>query len=553
MNGADLIAHILRKEGVEHLPAFPHSDIIDSAAKVGIRPLIVRQERHALHMADGYARVHGGRKICATTVQHGPGSENAFGAVAQCFGDNVPVLHLPGGYARAELGVSPNYMAVRHMRGISKWCEMVYRAERIPQQMQSAFAQLRNGRPGPVVLEVPEDVFTESVDPALLEAYRVQRRSAPVADPQDVRELVDRLLGAGNPVIVAGQGVLYAQASGEVRALAELTRTPVLSTQNGKSCFPENHALALGCAGNSRPDPVNHFLDKADLILGIGTSFTRSSYITPFPVKGKTFAQLTNWEGDLSKDYPVDYGVIGDAKGTVAAMNDEIRARLGAGGRSDREHVAREVAARREAFLREWMPLLCSDEEPINPYRVIRDLMRLVDRTKTVVTHDAGSPRDQCTAFYESLVPGGYLGWGKTTQLGTGMGLAQGAKLARPDWTVVNFMGDASIGMVGMDFETAVRCELGTLSLVLKNGLMGGYSRHHPTASEKYRIESLGGDYAEVANALGGYGERVVKAAEVGPAIRRGLAHAERGRPALLEFVTSEEGRIPRNLPAGLD
>ena len=552
MNGADLIAHILRKEGVECLPAFPHADIIDSAAKVGIRPLIVRQERHALHMADGYARVHGGRKICATTVQHGPGSENAFGAVAQCFGDNVPVLHLPGGYPRAELGVAPNYMAVRHMQGITKWCELVYRAERIPQQMQSAFARLRNGRPGPVVLEVPEDVFTEEVDPALLDAYRVQRRSAPVADAHEVRELVDRLLGARNPVIVAGQGILYAQAGDELRTLAELTRTPVMSTQNGKSCFPEDHPLALGCAGNSRPDQVNHFLDKADLILGLGTSFTHSSYITPFPVRGKAFAQLTNWEGDLSKDYPVDYGVIGDAKGTIALMNDEVRARVGAGGRSDRDGVAGEVAARREAFMREWMPLLVSDEEPINPYRVIWDFMHSVDRTKTVVTHDAGSPRDQCTAFYQAVVPYSYLGWGKTTQLGTGMGLAQGAKLARPDATVAHFMGDASVGMVGMDFETAVRCGLGTLTLVLKNSLMGGYSRHHPTASEKYRIESLGGDYAELAKALGGYGERVEKAAEVKPAIRRGLAHAAQGRPALLEFITSEEGRIPRKLPAGL-
>ena len=552
MNGADLIAHILRKEGIECLPAFPHADIIDSAAKVGIRPLIVRQERHALHMADGYARVNGGRKFCATTVQHGPGSENAFGAVAQCFGDNVPVLHIPGGYARSELGVSPNFTAVRHMQGITKWCELVHRADRIPQQMQSAFAQLRNGRPGPVVLEVPEDIFGEEVDPGLLDTYRVQRRSAPVANAGDVRALVERLLAARDPVIVAGQGILYAGACDELREFAELTRTPVMSTQNGKSCFPEDHALALGCAGNSRPDPVNHFLEKADLILGLGTSFTRSSYITPFPVAGKTFVQLTNWEGDLAKDYPVDFGLIGDAKGTLALVNEELRARLGAEGRRERDGVAGEVRARREAFLREWMPLLSSDEEPINPYRVIRDLMHSVDRTRTVVTHDAGSPRDQCTAFYQALVPYSYLGWGKTTQLGTGMGLAHGAKLARPDWTVVNFMGDASIGMVGMDFESAVRCELGTLTLVLKNSVMGGYSEHHPAASEKYRIERLGGGYAEVAKALGGYGERVEKAAEVKPAIRRGLAAAAEGRPALLEFITSEEARIPRKLPAGL-
>ena len=552
MNGADLIAHILKKEGIECLPAFPHADIIDGAAKVGIRPLIVRQERHALHMADGYARVNGGRKICATTVQHGPGSENAFGAVAQCFAENVPVLHMPGGYARAELGVSPNFMAVRHMQGITKWCEFVYQADRIPQQMQSAFAQLRNGRPGPVVLEVADDIFAEEVDPALLDAYRVTRRSAPVANADDVCGLVDRLLAARAPVIVAGQGILYAGACEELRELAELTRTPVMSTQNAKSCFPENHALALGCAGNSRPDPVNHFLEKADLIVGLGTSFTHSSYITPFPTKGKTFIQLTNWEGDLSKDYPIDFGVIGDAKGTLALVNEEVRERVGAEGRTERDGVAGEVAERREAFMREWMPLMTSDEEPINPYRVIWDLMHSVDRTKTVVTHDAGSPRDQCTAFYQAIVPYSYVGWGKTTQLGTGLGIAQGAKLARPDWTVVNFMGDASIGMVGMELETAVRCELGTLTLVLKNSVMGGYSDYHPAASEKYRIEALSGDYADVAKALGGYGERVEKAAEVKPAIARGLAHAAEGKPALLEFITSEEGRIPRNLPAGL-
>ena len=405
MNGADLIAHILRAEGIECLPAFPHADIIDSAAKVGIRPLIVRQERQALHMADGYARVNGGRKICATTVQHGPGSENAFGAVAQCFGDNVPVLHLPGGYARSELGVSPNFMAARHMQGITKWCEFVHRADRIPQQMQSAFAQLRNGRPGPVVLEVPDDIFKEEVDPSLLDAYRVQRRSAPVANGEDVRALVERLLAARSPLIVAGQGILYGGACDELRELAELTRTPVMSTQNGKSCFPEDHALALGCAGNSRPDPVNHFLEKADLILGLGTSFTHSSYITPFPTQGKTFVQLTNWEGDLSKDYPIDYGVIGDAKGTLVLVNEEVRERVGSEGVRERDDVAAEVAAKREAFMREWMPLLTSDEEPINPYRVIWDLMHSVDRTKTVVTHDAGSPRDQCTAFYQAIVP----------------------------------------------------------------------------------------------------------------------------------------------------
>ncbi len=552
MNGADLIANILKKEGVEYIPAFPHSDIIDSAAKIGIRPLIVRQERHALHIADGFARMTGGQRICCTTVQYGPGSENAVGAVAQCYADNVPVLHMPGGYARADQGVQPNFNAARNMQLINKWCEMVYQADRIPQMMQNAFAMIRNGRPGPVTLEVPIDIFTEEVNPALLDRYKVQGRSRPVASGDDIQKLVDMLLSANKPVILAGQGILYAQAWDELLELAELTNTPVISTLNGKSCFAENHPLSLGCAGGARPDAVNHFLGKSDLVLGLGTSFTHSDYITPIPTRGKTFVQLTNWEGDISKDYPIDFAAIGDAKTSIAALVEEVKSRCGEEGRADTKGVIEEIAGLKKAFMDKWLPLLTSDESPISPYRVIWDLMHSVDLNKSVLTHDAGSPRDQITPFWESIVPHGYMGWGKTTQLGMGMGLMQGAKLANPDWTCVNIMGDAAIGMVGMDFETAVRCQIGTLTIVLKNSVMGGYKKYHPNAAEIYNIQGLGGDYADMAKAFGGYGERVDQTDEIKPAIARALAQNAKGIPALLEFITKEEPKMARDLPEGI-
>jgi acetolactate synthase-1/2/3 large subunit len=549
MNAADLIIGILQKEGVEYLPAFPHSDLIDAAARGGIRPIIVRQERQALHIADGFARVSGGRRICATTVQYGPGSENAIGAVAQCHADNVPLLHLPGGYARAEQGVAPNINVTRSLQGFTKWSEFVYQPERIPQMLQNAFALLRNGRPGPVVLEVPVDIFTTEVSPLLLDDYCPQRRSPACANDDDIRLLVDALLGANNPVIVAGQGILYAQASDALTRLAELTQTPVISTLNGKSSFAENHPLALGCAGGSRPDTVIEFLDRADLVVGLGTSFTHSDYITPFPTRGKRLLQLTNWEGDISKDYPIEHGVIGDARLSIEAMNARIAAGSDIAGR---EQIAAYIAGRRAAFQAEWQPLLHSDETPINPYRVIHDVMQSVDRNRCVVTHEAGSPRDQLTAFWESRVPHGYLGWGKTTQLGMSLGLIQGAKLARPDWDAINFMGDAAIGMTAMDFETAVRNRIGTTTIVFKNSVMGGYTDYHPDAAERYQIECLGGDYAELARALGGHGERVSDPAEVIPALKRALAQNADGMPALIECITCEEKRFARKLPAGI-
>jgi len=551
MNGADLIAHILKLEGIEYIPAFPHSDIIDSGAKLGIAPLIVRQERHALHIADGYARMTGGRKICCTTVQYGPGSENAVGAVAQCYADNVPVLHMPGGYARADQGIAPNYNAARNMQLINKWCEMVFEADRIPQMMQNAFALLKNGRPGPVTLEVPIDIFTQEVDPALLETYKPQRRSAPCADLSDIEELADLLLSAKNPVIIAGQGILYAEACDELLELAELTDTPVISTLNGKSCFREDHPLSVGCAGGARPDGLNRALELADVYIGLGTSFTSSDYITPFPRNGRVFAQLTNWEGDISKDYPIDLGIIGDAKPSIAALIRVVREKT-AGAGVGRPEVLERIANDKQAFLEKWMPMLTSDEAPISPYRVVWDLMQTVDRKSTVLTHDAGSPRDQITPFWEAIVPHGYMGWGKTTQLGMGMGLMQGAKLARPDWTCVNIMGDAAIGMVGMDFETAVRLKLGTLTIVLKNSIMGGYTKHHPNAAQSYQIEELGGDYAEMAKAFGGYGEEVREPSQIIPAIKRALEQNAQGIPALLQIITKEELNMAKDLPAGV-
>ena len=552
MNGADLIAEILKREGVKILPAFPHSDLIEAAAKIGMRPIIVRQERQALHIADGYLRTTGGQSACATTVQYGPGSENAAGALAQCFADNVPLLHLPGGYATADQGVSPNFSAARNFQHISKWCESVHRVERIPQMMQNAFAQLRNGRPGPVVLEVPHDLYTQDANPGLIDQYRLQRRSTPCADVADISKLVDRLLDANAPVIIAGQGILYADATDELIQLAELAQIPVISTLNGKGCFPECHPLSLGCAGFSRPDGVVQFLNKADLVVGLGTSFTRSEYITPFPLTGRTYAQVTNWEGDIAKDYPIDFAVIGDAKPTLAPTVKELCERLGTNGRRGNSSTRDEVLAAKQTFLKTWQPLLESDQVPINPYRVIWDLMHSVDRHRTIVTHDAGSPRDQSTAFYETLVPHGYLGWGKTTQLGTGLGLIQGAKLAKPDWTCVNLMGEAAFGMVGMELETAVRNEIGTTTIVLMNTVMGGYTEYHPVASEEYGIHELGGDYADIAKALGGHGERVTEPSQIIPALTRAFAQNAEGVPAILEVITSEELRKATTLPDGI-
>ncbi|MET1025679.1 MAG: thiamine pyrophosphate-dependent enzyme, partial [Dongiaceae bacterium] len=321
-----------------------------------------------------------------------------------------------------------------------------------------------------------------------------------------------------------------------------LFRLPVMTTPNGKSAFPENHPLALGTAGRARPAPIDHFVAKADVILAIGSSLTRSHYILPIP-DDKILLQVSIDEADLGKDYPIVQGVVGDARSVLRQMTGYIREqRLTL---PDRDHLEVEIEGLRAAFMERWLPLLKAGTEPISPYRVVWELMQVLDPLTSIVTHDAGNPRDQFSPFYQSVVPGSYIGWGKTTQLGSGLGFALGARLARPDATVVNLMGEAAFGMVGIDLETAVRCDLPILTVVMRNHVMGGYAASMPIATRKYAANRMSGTYAPIAQALGGYGECVTSPQHVRPALQRGLARVAAGQTALIEVVTHEEPRLP--------
>jgi acetolactate synthase-1/2/3 large subunit len=543
MNGAEVVARILKNEGTRQIIGFPHSELFDAGAALQMRPIITRTERVAINIAEGYARMTDGEEPAVVTVQYGPGAENAFGGIAQAYNDRTPVLFLPTGYQRGMQAVAPNFDAARNYRHVTKWCESAQRIDQVPQLLHYAFSLLRNGGPRPVLLELPIDLLEEQLNESLPE-YQPPRRAKPQADPAEVRELVDSLLRAKAPVIMAGQGVLLAKAWAELLELAELLQVPVMTTPNGKSAFPENHDLALGTGGKSRPAMVDHFLKKADLVFAIGTSLTRSLYVTPIP-KGKTILQATIDESDLGKDYPVALGVIADSRSILQQMIDDAKGRLGPQGRRSDDSTRREVQAVRRDFMKQWLPLLQEAESPLSPYRVTWEVMQAVDRLRTIVTHDAGHPRDQILPFYEAIVPKGYMGWGKTTQLGTGLGLMMGARLARPEWLAVALMGEAAVGMVAMDLETAARCELPILIVVLRNGLMGGYGRYMPLATQRYRANELSGDYAAVARGLGCYAETVAKPEELPSALSRCVSAVSQGKPALLEAITHEEGRLP--------
>ena len=284
----------------------------------------------------------------------------------------------------------------------------------------------------------PSDLFSEEIsdsfDPKPVPAVRYG------PDSSAIEAAAEALLDAECPVLYAGQGVHYAQAWDSLKELAELLGAPVTTSLGGKSAFPENHPLALGSGGRAIPKPVHHFLQKTDLILGIGCSFTRTGFGVRIP-EGKRVIHATLDPADINKDIPVETALVGDAGLILDGLVEAVRDRSNGTSESRAAAVSEEISAVKAEWLEQWKSKLTYNEAPLSPYRVIWDLLHTVDVENTIITHDAGSPRDQMSPFWQSVAPLTYIGWGKTTQLGYGLGLAMGAKLARPDHLCVNVWG----------------------------------------------------------------------------------------------------------------
>ena len=538
---ADAIAAVLKREGVDVGFGYPRNQVREACARSDIRTVIVRQERTGLHMADALSRLTKGARMGVFVMQQGPGAENAFGGVAQAFADSVPVLVMPQGYALSQAYVPFNFNSVRSMASVAKHAEPLTSPGDVAAVMRRAFAMLRNGRPQPVVIELPYDVLAMPFEGSLDYAPGKVATSQPAQS--DIDAAADALVAAKNPAIYAGQGVHWAEAYDELRALAEHLAIPVMTSLPGKSCFDEKHPLALGSGGNGINGCVRKWLDECDLLFGIGCSFTATSFGLAIPT-GKRVIHSTLDPLDIDKSVPSEVALVGDAQLTLAALLEAVKRREPV-PRDDTAVVERIKQVEAEWFAK-WQAKCTQETSPLSPYRVLWDLQQTVDVANTIITHDAGSPRDQLVPFWKSTSPHGYIGWGKSTQLGYGLGLAMGAKLACPDKLCINVWGDAAIGFTGTDLETAARDGIPILSILLNNEAMAIELPIMPVATEKFRATDISGDYAAFARSLGCYGERVTETTEIVPALKRAIAAIEAGQPALLEFITEQETEFSR-------
>src|ERR1700683_3518268 len=268
MNGAEVIAKILKIEGTQFFSCYPRNQVIEPCAAIDIRPILCRQERVGVGIADGYSRIKRGKRNGVFGAQAGPGIENAFPGIAQAFSENVPILIISGGLPLARQYVRPVFRAADVYRPVTKWSASAHHVQELPDLMRRAYQAMRSGKPGPVLIELPEEAAeAEFTGPLSYTAVPVQR-SAP--DPDAIKKAVEMLLAAKHPILWAGQGVHYAEASAQLAALAEMLPAPVVATNPGKSAIADSHPLALGAATRSRSKPFADFLNPARLLCAVG-------------------------------------------------------------------------------------------------------------------------------------------------------------------------------------------------------------------------------------------------------------------------------------------
>jgi acetolactate synthase-1/2/3 large subunit len=530
------IARILKQEGVDWVSTFPVCRVNNALGREGVPMLMMRDDRYAVAVADAFSRITAGKRTGVCTFQGGvnaAGMQYAYAGLAQAYEDGSPVLCITDGVPIGSSGNS-QFDVASSMKTVSKWFGYLDKPERVPEFMRRAFTMLRSGRPGPVILAIPNatGTYDDTADP-----YVPVKGWKAAPDPADVRAAVALLLQAQNPLIYAGEGVIYADAADDLKALAELVNAPVITTLKAKGAFPENHPLFVGVRG----DQVGHYLTKSDLILAIGSSLSpgRFSHGIPEAVK-KTIIHCNVDELHINKMYPTAQAVIGDARLTLQALLKEVSERTSGAGRPA-GNVAAEVKAARDAGLAKYREVMASNEKPINPYRVYGDLMQVLDPHNSFVTHESGNTRDQLSTVFDTLMPRGFLGWGNVSTLGFSLAAAIAAKKAFPARASVAVTGEAGLGYMLGNLEVLLREKLGVTVVHISNGGFAGYGPgfwgpgHDPFTHAVLGPNEV--DMAKVLGALGLHTERVSEPSEVKSALQRALAANESGLPAYIEYL----------------
>jgi uncharacterized protein len=543
MKVAQAISRALVSEGVTLAAGiagqsiWPVIDAIGDCEEISL--MYARQERVAFDICDGFARAGGKPAVVFTDA--GPAAANLMGGMVNSWGDSVPVLFLAGHNERTKIAAKyTKELPFLDVFGpVSKWSAMVDDPSKVGEVLRRAFMHMRTGRPGPVALGLPVDVCQMEVGNFEYTPVSTSPRVRSGADPDAIERALAMIAGAERPYVYVGAGVLFSEATAELVRFAEMLSLPVATTLNGKSAFPENHPLALGIGGFGRASygslPATMLGENADVILTVGCGFKQHATIVR-PSSRIKHIQIDVDPSEMNRDHVADVAILGDAKVVLRQLCDAA-SRLPAARQKPIAQRTQQIEELRGRWAKVCQPLLYSEDTPINPFRVTREFMELVDPAQTIVLHDAGTVRGTTSQHYVATQPQSFIGFGVQSAMGWSLGAAMGAKKAHPDKLVTAFIGEEAFGETAMDIETSIRNDAPILIVVKNNRKMpdmdGGKSKKLAVARFKQGV-----DIGALATALGAKAYRVEKPGEISKTLSDAIATVRGGQTAVVEILT---------------
>jgi acetolactate synthase-1/2/3 large subunit len=543
MKVAQAISRALVSEGVTLAAGiagqsiWPVIDAIGDCEEISL--MYARQERVAFDICDGFARAGGKPAVVFTDA--GPAAANLMGGIVNSWGDSVPVLFLAGHNERTKIAAKyTKELPFLDVFGpVSKWSAMVDDPSKVGEVLRRAFMHMRTGRPGPVALGLPVDVCQMEVGNFEYTPVSTSPRVRSGADPDAIERALALIAGAERPYVYVGAGVLFSEATAELVRFAEMLSLPVATTLNGKSAFPENHPLALGIGGFGRASygslPATMLAENADVILTVGCGFKQHATIVR-PSQRIKHIQVDVDPSEMNRDHVADVAILGDAK-VVLRQLCYAASRLPAARQKPIAQRTQQIEELRGRWAKVCQPLLYSEDTPINPFRVTREFMELVDPGETIVLHDAGTVRGTTSQHYVATQPQSFIGFGVQSAMGWSIGAAMGAKKAHPDKLVTAFIGEEAFGETAMDIETSIRNDAPILIVVKNNRKMpdmdGGKSKKLAVARFKQGV-----DIGALATALGAKAYRVEKPGEISKTLSAAIATVRGGQTSVVEILT---------------
>jgi len=549
---AHLLVRFLEKRGIRHvfgLCGHTNIAVLSAMEHSGVELVNVRHEQVASHAADGYARMTGRASVVLTHL--GPGLTNAATGVANAALDCIPMVVIAGDVPSHYFGKHPHQEINLHAdasqfeiyRPFVKRAWRVDRAQLLPEILQRAFTIAESGQPGPVLISVPMDVFSQRVDPALFDRQSASPEcpAKPSLDPAVAERIVTVLAAAERPVVYAGGGVLLSRAADELMAFVDHMGIPVAHSLMGKGVLPDDHPLVLGMTGFWGTELVNQTCLAADWILALGTRFKEADSSSWYP--GYTFdipktrlIQVDIDPSEIGRNYPAEIGAVADLRNALTVLNECARRRVPK--RIRRPEIVSRIADFRREFSSRNEAMIRSDAFPMMPERILAEVRELLPRD-AVITTDVGWNKNGVGQQFPVYTPGSVLTPGGFATMGFGPAAAIGAKIAEPARTVISLVGDGGFGQNPAMLATAVERKLAIVWLVMNNnafGTIAGLQKAHFNSTYGTTFgpndASALPNYADVAKAYGCEGVRISSADELKPTLKRALAS---GKPFVID------------------